>query len=57
MTHIVFNISKVQIGYIKEENRKKFFNNTRDIEGLVCDDKVVVNIAKIYHTGIKVGLH
>jgi hypothetical protein len=23
MTHIVFNISKVQIGYIKEENRKK----------------------------------
>ena len=23
MTHIVLNISKVQIGYIKEENRKK----------------------------------
>jgi hypothetical protein len=23
MTHIVFHISKVQIGYIKEENRKK----------------------------------
>ena len=30
MTHIVLNISKVQIGYIKEENRKKkipFFNS------------------------------
>ena len=23
MTHIVLNISKVQMGYIKEENRKK----------------------------------